>query len=172
MRIKSLQEILREIMQEGKKNPGEWKTIHAPTPDRSGSDLLLFHPQVGPIYQIRAYEKNPYNIQGMGTRISREVDEDFLRLVENQKIKGNTGILDINYRILKKCLNEGKKIDKIFLKALLGERNDQGLEFLNLGSSYGTSGQKPIPNITDEQKKLDKHYKRLVKEDGKTSMYG
>ena len=58
MRIKSLQEILKEILQEGKKNPGEWKTISAPTPDRSGSDLLIFHPQVGPCYQIRAYEKN------------------------------------------------------------------------------------------------------------------
>lgn len=171
MTIKSLKEILREILHEGKKNPGEWKTISAPTPDRSGSDLLLFHPQIGPIYQIRAYEKNPYKIEGMGTRISRNVDNDFLKLVENQKIRGNAGILDINFRIMQKCLAEGKKIDKIFLDALFGEKK-QGLEFLNLGSSYVTKLQKPLPNITDEQKRLNNHYIKLIKRDGKNSIYG
>jgi len=170
MRIKSLQEILKEILQEGKKNPGEWKTISAPTPDRSGSDLLVFHPQVGPCYQIRAYEKNPYQIEGMGTKISHNIDNDFLKLVENQKIRGNTGILDINYRILQKSFNEGKKIDRIFINALLGEKN-QGLDILNLGSSYSTKNQGPLPKLTDEQVKLDKHYKRLIKRDGKSSMY-
>ncbi len=171
MTIKSLQEILREILQEGKKNPGEWKTISAPTPDRSGSDLLLFHPQIGPIYQIRAYEKNPYKIEGMGTRISRNVDNDFLKLVENQKIRGNTGIFDINFPIMQKSLAEGKKIDKIFLDALIGEKQ-QGLDFLNLGSSYGTKRQKPFPNITEEQKRLNNHYNKLIKRDGKNRIYG
>ena len=171
MTIKSLQEILREILHEGKKSPGEWKTISAPTPDRSGSDLLLFHPQIGPIYQVRAYEKNPYKIEGMGTRISRNVDNDFLKLVENQKIRGNTGIFDINFRIMQKSLAEGKKIDQIFLDALIGEKK-QGLDFLNLGSSYGTKGQKPFPTITEAQKRLNNHYNRLIKRDGKNSLYG
>ena len=157
-------------MKEGKKHPGEWKTISAPVRDFSGSDLLLFHPISGPVYQVRAYEKNPYEIQGIGTRLSRSVDDDFLRLIEKQKQAGNLGILDLNFRLLQQAIQEGGKMDKILLNAILGKK-DQGIEFLNLGRSYNRP-QKPLPLITEEQKRLDKEYKRLVKKDGKNSMFG
>jgi hypothetical protein len=170
MTVKNLNEILREIMKEGRKTPGEWKTFAAPTKDRFGSDLLLFHPVDGPIYQVRAFEKNPYQIEGMGTRIARNVDEDFLKLIKDRKTKGNLGILDINYRILREVLREGAKLDKIFLDALHGKK-DKGLDFLNLGDSFKDS-QKPIPSLTDEQRKLDEKYKRILKKEGKTHMYG
>lgn len=171
MAIKSLQEILRDILKEGRKTPGEWKTISAPTPDRFGSDLLLFHPNLGPIYQIRAYEKNPLQMTGMGTRIARDVDEEFLNLIKDQKSQGNLGILDLNYRIIREVLNEGAKLDQIFLNALKGEK-DQGLDLVNLGAAFGSRRQQPLPLLTDSQKKLDKEYKRLLKREGKTSMYG
>ena len=61
-------------MKVGKKSPGEWKSISAPTRDHTGSDLLLFHPTSGPVFQIRAYEKNPYQLQGVGTKLSQSVD--------------------------------------------------------------------------------------------------
>ena len=157
-------------MKEGKKHPGEWKAISAPVRDFSGSDLLLFHPIAGPVYQVRAYEKNPFEIQGVGTRLSRSVDEDFLRLIERQKQSGNMGILDFNFRLLQQTIQEGGKMDKILLNAILGNK-DQGIDFLNLGSSYNRP-QKPIPLLTEEQKRLDKEYKRLVKKDGKNSMFG
>lgn len=171
MAIKSLQEILRDILKEGRKTPGEWKTLAAPTPDRFGSDLLLFHPTTGPIYQVRAYEKNPLQMTGMGTRIARDVDEDFLRLIKNQKSRGNLGILDLNYRIIREAINEGAKLDQIFLNALRGTK-DQGIEFVNLGDAFRSKGQRPLPMLTDRQKKLDREYKRLLKREGKTTMYG
>lgn len=171
MPIKSLQEILRDILKDGRKTPGEWKTISAPTPDKSGSDLLLFHPKIGPIYQVRAYEKNPFQMTGMGTRISRDVDEDFLKLVENRKTRGNLGILDLDYRIIREAMNEGVTLDNIFLNALQGRR-DQGIDFVNLGDAFRSKGQKPLPVLTDRQKKLDREYKRLLKREGKTTMYG
>ncbi|MFX0013977.1 MAG: hypothetical protein ACFFB2_18460 [Promethearchaeota archaeon] len=171
MTIKSLQEILRDILKEGRKTPGEWKTISAPTKDQFGSDLLLFHPTTGPIYQVRAYEKNPFQMQGMGTRIARDVDEDFLKLISSQKSRGNLGILDLDYRIIREAMTEGYKLDQIFLNALKGKK-DQGIEFVNLGDTFRSKGQKPLPLLTDKQKKLDKEYKRLLKREGKTTMYG
>lgn len=171
MAIKSLQEILRDILKEGRKTPGEWKTISAPTPDRFGSDLLLFHPNIGPIYQVRAYEKNPHQMTGMGTRIARDVDEEFLNLIKDQKTQGNLGILDLNYRIIREALNEGAKLDQIFLNALKGEK-DQGLDLVNLGATFKSRRQQPLPLLTDNQKKLDEEYKRLLKREGKTNMYG
>ncbi|MFX1285929.1 MAG: hypothetical protein ACFFB5_19965 [Promethearchaeota archaeon] len=171
MTIKSLQEILRDILKDGRKSPGEWKTLLAPTSDRFGSDLLLFHPTTGPIYQVRAYEKNPFQMTGMGTRIARDVDEDFLNLIKAQKTRGNLGILDLNYRIIREVINEGVKLDQLFLNALKGTK-DQGIEFVNLGDAFRSRGQRPLPLLTDSQKKLDKEYKRLLKREGKTSMYG
>ncbi len=168
--VKNIEKILKEIMKEGKKTPGEWKAISAPIRDYSGSDLLLFHPISGPVYQIRAYEKNPFEIQGIGTRLARSVDDDFLRLIEKQKQAGNMGILDLNFQLLQQTINEGGKLDKILFNAILGNKR-QGIDFLNLGSSYNRP-QKPLPILTEEQKRLDKEYKRLVKKDGKNSMYG
>ncbi|MHA2227127.1 MAG: hypothetical protein ACXAC8_18065 [Candidatus Hodarchaeales archaeon] len=171
MTIKSLQEILRDILKDGRKTPGEWKSISAPTRDRSGSDLLLFHPDTGPIYQVKAYEKNPYQITGIGSKLARDVDEDFLKLIQNRKTGGNIGILDLNYRIIKEALNEGTKIDQIFFNALKGNKN-QGIDFVDLGDSFKTRKQNPIPILTEEQKKLDDEYKRILRKEGKSSMYG
>ncbi len=168
--MKDLQEILKEIMKVGKKSPGEWKTISAPTRDNTGSDLLLFHPISGPVFQVRAYEKNPYQLQGIGTRLSQSVDTDFLKLLDKRKHQGNLGLLDLNYKILEQTIRDGGKIDKIFLNALLGKKNE-GIDFLNLGNSYHRP-QDPLPIITEQQKKLDKEYKRIVRKDGKNSMYG
>ncbi|MHA1206617.1 MAG: hypothetical protein ACTSSO_03490 [Candidatus Hodarchaeales archaeon] len=170
MPVKDLQQILKEIMREGKKYPGEWKSIMAPTRDFSGSDLLVFHPTEGPIFQVRAYEKNPFKIQGMGTRLSRSVDEDFLKLIDKHKQKGNMGILDLNYKLLEHALKEGGKMDKILFDAILGKK-DQGLDVLNLGPSYQRP-EKPLPLLTEEQKRLEKEYMRLVNKDQKNSMYG
>lgn len=170
MTIKNLNQILREIMREGKKNPGEWRALAAPTKDRSGSDLLLFHPSLGPIYQLRAYEKNPYQIHGFGTRISQQVDEDFLNLIENQKTHGNLGILDLNFQLLRKAMDEGVKLDKILFDAILGNK-DKGMDFLDLGPSYH-SPLRSLPSINEAQKKLDKEYERMLKREGKTKMYG
>jgi len=171
MTIKSLHEILKEIMKEGRKSSGEWKALFGPTPDRFGSDLLIFHPIEGPIYQVRAYEKNPFQIDGLGTRLSQQVDKDFLNMIEKQRNQGSLGIVDLNYKILGKALQEGLKLDRIFLDALLGKK-DQGIDYVNLGNSFKTRNQKPIPTITEEQKKLDREYKRLIQRDGKSTMYG
>jgi hypothetical protein len=168
--VKDLQTILKEIMREGKKNPGEWKSISAPTRDNTGSDLLLFHPISGPIFQVRAYEKNPYQMQGMGTRISRSIDEDFLRLIDKRKRAGDLGILDLNFKILQKSLKETGNMDKILFDALLGQKN-RGIDYLKLGNSFHRP-QKPLPLLTDEQKRLDREFNRLVKRDGKDSMFG
>ncbi len=168
--VKDLQTILKEIMREGKKSPGEWKSISAPTRDNYGSDLLLFHPISGPVFQVRAYEKNPYQMQGVGTRISKSIDEDFLKLIDKRKQSGDLGILDLNFKLLQNSMKEGRKIDKILFDAILGQKN-QGIDYLNLGNSFNHP-QKPLPLLTDEQKRLDKEFNRLVKRDGKDSMYG
>ena len=157
-------------MREGKKSPGEWKSIIAPTRDFSGSDLLLFHPIRGPVFNVRAYEKNPLQMQGIGTRLSRSVDEDFLKLMDKHKQKGNLGILDLNYKLLEHALKEGGKMDKILFNAILGKK-DQGLDFLDLGGSYHQP-ELPLPLLTEEQKRLEKEYNRLVNKDQKNSMYG
>ena len=157
-------------MREGKKYPGEWKSIVAPTRDFSGRDLLVFHPTEGPIFQVRAYEKNPLVMQGIGSRLSRSVDEDFLRLIDKHNHKGNMGILDLNYKLLEHTLKEGGKMDKILFDAILGKK-DQGLDYLNLGGSYHRP-EKPLPVLNTEQKLLEKEYMRLVTRDQKNSMYG
>lgn len=168
--VKDLQQILKEIMREGKKFPGEWKSIIAPTRDFSGNDLLVFHPTEGPVFQVRAYEKNPLQMQGIGTRVARSVDEDFLRLIDKHKQKGNMGILDLNYKLLEHALKEGGKMDKILFDAVLGKK-DQGLDVLNLGASYHRP-EKPFPILNEEQKRLEKEYQKIVNRDQKNSMYG
>ena len=169
MKIKNLNLILKDILNNSKKTPGEWKAIMASTQDNTGRDMLIFHPTEGPIYQLKSYEKNPYQVEGYGMQISKDVDKEFLNLIKSKKSTGNVGIVDLNLQIIRETLKEGVSIDKLFFNAISGRKN-QGIGFLNLGNSYGKN--KPIPLLTEEQKELNREYNKLVKRSGQLRMYG
>lgn len=168
MPSKDLNQIVKEIINEGRKKPGEWNALSSPS--RFGNDMLIFHPE-GPSYHLKLFEKNPYQIDGLGTKLSENVDNQFQKVVKKKKRTGDLGIINLDIRIIEESLDRGKSFDEILNSSIKGE-NDLGIELLKMGPSY--HDKRPIPfqiTDTDEQKQLKDDFRRLLVKEGKMNMY-
>lgn len=74
MRIRDWDDILRDVV-ESSVDPDGWRAVGGDRQAGIGEDLYLAHPGVG-TYQLKTYAKNPYEVQGVGARVARRVDED------------------------------------------------------------------------------------------------
>ena len=74
MRVRDWQDILGDVI-EGDRDPEGWRAVAGQRQHGVGEDLYLGHPAAG-VFHLKTYAKNPYELQGVGTRIARRVDED------------------------------------------------------------------------------------------------
>lgn len=74
MRIRDWDDILQEVV-ESDVDPDGWRALGGDRRRGLGEDLYLAHPRVG-AFQLKTYAKNPYQVDGVGARIARRVDDD------------------------------------------------------------------------------------------------
>jgi len=74
MRVRDWQDILTDVI-EGDRDPEGWRAVAGQRQRGVGEDLYLGHPAAG-VFHLKTYAKNPYELQGVGTRVARKVDED------------------------------------------------------------------------------------------------
>jgi len=74
MRVRDWQDILGDVI-EGDRDPEGWRAVAGQRQRGVGEDLYLGHPAAG-VFQLKTYAKNPYELQGVGTRVARRVDGD------------------------------------------------------------------------------------------------
>jgi len=74
MRVRDWQDILSDVT-DGSHDPEGWRAVAGQRREGVGEDLYLGHPAAG-VYQLKTYAKNPYKLQGVGTRVARRVDDD------------------------------------------------------------------------------------------------
>ena len=74
MRVRDWDDILREVV-ESDADPSGWRAVGGDRAGGIGEDLYVGHPEVG-AYQLKTYAKNPFQVEGVGTRVARRVDED------------------------------------------------------------------------------------------------
>lgn len=74
MRVRDWQDIVRDVVEEDV-NPDNWRAIAGPRDRGVGEDLYLAHPNAG-VYFLKTYAKNPYELRGVGSRVSRSLDEE------------------------------------------------------------------------------------------------
>jgi len=81
MRVRNWDDILRDVV-ESDANPAGWRAVGGDRANGIGEDLYVAHPDVG-AYQLKTYAKSPYQVDGVGTRVARRVDEDIEPLFPN-----------------------------------------------------------------------------------------
>ncbi|PTD94261.1 hypothetical protein C9439_02885 [archaeon SCG-AAA382B04] len=115
MKIHDLEEIVNEIKQEGKKvdNKDKWWAGKGKHND-FGNDWFLGHPDVG-LYQFKSYNKNPYTQKGVGTKLTKNVDDD---LKKNFEEENNSIFGVLPDKIKKKSLEREKRKDWLKTKHL------------------------------------------------------
>ena len=75
VKIKSRINLLNEIIKDAEKYPKGWKAVIGKDEKRFSNDYYIFNPNIG-IYLIKEYQKNPYEVKGLGGKIARHVDDN------------------------------------------------------------------------------------------------
>ena len=169
MKIKSRSEILNDVLRDGKKNPKNWRAVFGKDNTLHSSDYYLFNPKTG-IYLIKEYEKNPFVVKGIGSKIARHVDEDVD--IKLSKHNGDFGIVQGDFRKIYKNIKKGMKPEKIFQAAINGKK-DYGIKIPIKGkASSSTDLFKDVnQKYKKDQLKLDKKFEKLAYDDGLYSGY-
>ena len=74
MRLRPWSEMLAEIS-ELNVDPAEWRAVAGNRSTGIGEDLYLGHPRAG-VYLLKTYAKNPFEVEGYGSRVARKVDDE------------------------------------------------------------------------------------------------
>ncbi|MFC7073065.1 hypothetical protein ACFQJ7_12635 [Halovenus rubra] len=83
MRVRDWDDILSDVV-ESNVDPDGWRAVGGDRATGIGEDLYLAHPGVG-AFQLKTYAKNPYNVDGVGAKVARQVDGDIDPLFPSQE---------------------------------------------------------------------------------------
>jgi len=168
VKIKSRSDILNDVIRDAKKFPTGWKAVFGKDNERLSRDYYLFHPDNG-IYLLKEYQKNPFEIRGIGGKIARYIDDDIEK--EMKKYSGDFGIVQGDIRRIAKNLEKGIPPKKIF---------DAAFKRKNLGISMPVRGHASTLDesfttvhhaLSTKRKKIDKTFEKMASDDGLYSSY-
>jgi len=92
MRVRDWQDILENVV-DSNADAGDWRAVAGDRRGGPGEDMFLGHPSVG-VFQLKTFAKNPYEVQGVGSRIARSVDEELDPLFPGGDAGGRFGVND------------------------------------------------------------------------------
>ncbi len=171
MKIKSRNEVLKDIIKDAKKHPKNWMAVFGRDRERLSHDYYVFNPSIG-IYLLKEYQKNPFEVRGIGGKIARNIDEDIEK--EITKFAGDFGIIQGDIRRIIKNMEKGIHPQKIFDAAIKGKERNLGLSIPVRGQA--SSSEKSFSNLkntlSNKQKQLDSKFEKIVTDDGLYDAYG
>jgi hypothetical protein len=164
LKIKVRNEILNDVIRDGKKHPKEWNAVFGKDKTSLSRDCYIFNPNVG-IYLLKEYEKNPFEIKGLGGLVARHLDEEVQAQIS--KYAGDFGILQGDFHKIIKNLKKGIEPKEIFDAAITGKK-DLGIS-LHVRGHASTS--KDVfnnlhNNLLTRQKKIDEKFKKIASDEG------
>ncbi len=169
MKNKPRNEILNDIIRDSKKYPNGWKAAFGRDKKLFSNDYYIFNPEVG-IYLLKEYQKNPYQVTGIGSKIARNIDDEIDAKFD--KDLGNFGIIQGNFKKIIKSIEMGIQPQKIFQEGVKGK--DLGITVPVKGKALTSDRAFKALQQTFEskQKKLNEKFEKIAAEDGLYSSYG
>lgn len=169
MEIKSRRKILDDVIKDAREHPKGWKAVFGKDKERLSRDYYIFNPNIG-IYLLKEYQKNPFEIRGVGGKIARYVDEN----IENElsRFSNDFGIIQGDFKKILKNLEKGIDAKKMFDSAVKGKK-DYGIRMPVRG--HASSSEDVYKNINNElsskQKKIDNKFEEIAEDDGLYKSY-
>jgi len=74
MEVRDWQDIMEEVVDSGA-DPEGWRAVGGDRSGGIGEDLYMGHPSAG-VFQVKTYARNPYEVEGVGARVARRVDDE------------------------------------------------------------------------------------------------
>ncbi len=90
MRVRDWQDILGDVV-ESDADSGGWRAVAGDRRSGVGEDMFIGHPSVG-VFQLKTFAKNPYDVQGVGTRVARKIDDELEPLFPEAESAGRFGV--------------------------------------------------------------------------------
>ncbi|MEF8814180.1 MAG: hypothetical protein V5A55_10225 [Halovenus sp.] len=90
MRVREWEDILQDVA-ESNADPAGWRAIGGDRAGGIGEDLYLGHPDVG-AYQLKTYARNPFEVEGVGARVARRIDDELAPLFPEEDSGGRFGV--------------------------------------------------------------------------------
>jgi hypothetical protein len=168
VKIKSRNKLLNDIIKDAKKYPKDWKAVIGKDENRFSNDYYIFNPNIG-IYLLKEYQKNPYEIKGIGGKIARYVDEN----IENEISRYATdfGIIKSDILKIRKNLRKGESFEKILNAAISGKDLGISMPMRGYASSSKNSYYEIRREFLNKQKRIDQNFEKIAKEDGLYNSY-
>ena len=171
MKVKSRSELLNDVIKDAKKHPKGWKAIFGQDNKRLSRDYYILNPDIG-IYFLKEYQKNPFEVRGIGGKIARHVDEDIN--VDVSKYAGDFGIIQGNIRKISENIKRGIPPKKIFEEAIKGKNEDMGISIPMRGRA--SISEKSFFHLREslsiKQKKIDTKFEKIADNAGLYNSYG
>jgi hypothetical protein len=161
--IQTREEILQDIIRKGKNAPKGWQATYRYDPQLHATEYNILHPAVG-LYQIKEWQKNPYETQGVGTKIARRIDENLI-----DTPRGNFGVIKYNPRKILEYATQGKPLQFLLEDALSGIKQ-KGIEIALSGKMHNAPDDIP-KKYKGKQQEIDREIKKMQEVDGLYNSY-
>lgn len=161
--MRTREEILREIISKGKEIPKGWKATSRYDTKLHATEYNILNPEVG-LYQIKEWQKNPFQVKGVGAKITRRVDDNLI----NEPL-GKFGILQYNPRKIYEDVKEDLPLEKI-LQDMASGGQKTGIEMMLTGEMHPVA--KDITKTTQRKKKeIDRAIRKIQEDEGLYDSY-
>ena len=90
MRVRDWQDILEDVV-ESDADAGGWRAVAGDRRGGVGEDMFVGHPSVG-VFQLKTFAKNPYEVEGVGSRVARRIDDELDPLFPEGDDGGRFGV--------------------------------------------------------------------------------
>jgi len=163
MQIKQRHDVLTDIINDSKKHPKGWVATFGKDPTLLSNDYYIANPKVG-IYLLKEYQKNPFQVKGIGTKIARHLDEDIQEKIQKQT--GDFGIIQGNIKKIISNIEKGIHPQKIYEEGLKG--NDLGINMPLRGTASTSidAFSTMQDSFSSKQKKLNATFEKMMNDDG------
>jgi hypothetical protein len=90
MRVRDWEDVLSDVV-DADADPDGWRAVGGRRADGVGEDLYVGHPSTG-VYLLKTYARNPYEVEGVGTRVARKVDGGLDPLLPDESTPGRFAV--------------------------------------------------------------------------------
>jgi hypothetical protein len=163
VKIKPRNDILSDIIRDAKKHPKGWNAAFGQDSDLFSHDCYIFHPRIG-IYLLKEYNKNPFEVKGIGLKLARHIDEDIEEQITRKS--GDFGIIQGDIKKILTNINRGIPPQQILTSAMKG--GDLGITIPVQGhvSTSKDTFHSLKNTFSSQQKKLGTCFEKMVSDDG------
>jgi len=171
VKIKSRRKILDDVIKDAKEHPKGWKAVFGKDKERLSQDYYIFNPNIG-IYLLKEYQKNHFEVKGVGGKIARHVDENIESDVS--KYAGDFGIIQGDIKKISESIQKGIHLQEIFDAAIKDKDENLGIRLPIKGHASTSKDTFSYLNdtLSTKQKRIDEKFEKMASDDGLYTSYG